>query len=46
MLSVVGHGPSLAAARERAYRGVDYITLDGSHHRKDIAKAVAEAEQA
>ena len=46
VLSVVGHGPSLAFARERAYRGVDYITLDSSHHRKDIAKAVADAEQA
>jgi len=46
VLSVVGHGPSLAAARERAYRGVDYIKLDGSQHRKDIAKAVAEAENA
>jgi phosphoribosylamine--glycine ligase len=45
VLSVVGHGPSLAVARERAYKGVDYITLDGSHYRKDIAKAVAEAEQ-
>lgn len=44
VLSVVGYGPSLAAARERAYRGVDYIKLEGSHHRKDIAKAVAEAE--
>ncbi len=46
VLSVVGYGPSLAAARERAYRGVDYIKLDGSQHRKDIAKAVAEAENA
>lgn len=46
VLSVVGHGPSLAAARERAYKGVDYITLDGAHHRTDIAAAVAKAEQA
>ncbi len=45
VVSVVGHGPSFAFARERAYRGVDYITLDGSHHRKDIAKGVTEAEQ-
>ncbi len=45
VLSVVGHGPSLAFARERAYKGVDYITLEGSHYRKDIAQAVAEAEQ-
>lgn len=46
VLSVVGYGPSLAAARERAYRGVDFITLDGSHHRKDIAKQVAKEEGA
>ncbi len=45
VLSVVGHGPSLAFARERAYKGVDYITLEGSHYRKDIAQTVAEAEQ-
>ena len=46
VLSVVGHGPTLAAARERAYKGVEFITLEGSHHRNDIALAVAEAEQA
>jgi len=46
VLSVVGHGPSLAAARERAYTGVEFITLEGSQHRTDIAKDVAEAEQA
>lgn len=44
VLSVVGQGPTLAAARERAYRGVDYITLDGAHHRTDIALTVAEQE--
>jgi len=43
-LSVVGQGSTLAAARERAYKGVDYITLEGSHHRSDIALAVANAE--
>lgn len=46
VLSVVGQGASLAAARERAYKGVDYITLEGSHHRSDIALAVADAEHA
>jgi len=46
VLSVVGHGPSLAAARERAYTGVEFITLEGSQHRTDIARAVAEAEHA
>ena len=45
VLSVVGQGPTMAAARERAYRGVDYITLDGAHHRADIALTVAEQEQ-
>jgi phosphoribosylamine--glycine ligase len=44
VLSVVGQGPTLAAARERAYKGVDYITLEGSHHRSDIALAVARTD--
>ena len=43
VLSVVGQGATLAAARERAYKAVDYITLEGSHHRSDIALAVASA---
>jgi len=43
VLSVVGVGSGLAQARARAYVGVDAITLDGSHHRSDIAKTVAEA---
>ena len=37
VLSVVGRGATLAAARERAYAGVDLISLPGSHHRTDIA---------
>jgi phosphoribosylamine---glycine ligase len=41
VLSVVGTGPDLAAARTRAYAGVDRITLAGSHHRRDIALAAA-----
>lgn len=45
VLSVVGHGPTLAAARERAYKGVEFITLEGFHHRTDIALAAAEAER-
>ena len=45
VLSVVGHGPTLAAARERAYKGVEFITLEGFHHRTDIALSAAEAEQ-
>ena len=41
VLSVVGTGPDLAAARAEAYRLVDRVELTGSHHRSDIAlKAV------
>jgi phosphoribosylamine--glycine ligase len=41
VLSVVGTGPDLAAARAAAYTAVDCISLVGSHHRSDIAKAAA-----
>ena len=41
VLSVVGLGADLAAAREAAYAGVDRIDLPGSHHRRDIASAAA-----
>ena len=37
VLSVVGVGPDVDAARETAYRGVERISLRGSHHRSDIA---------
>jgi phosphoribosylamine--glycine ligase len=37
VLSVVGRGADLAAARARAYAGVAKIRLEGSHHRTDIA---------
>jgi phosphoribosylamine--glycine ligase len=37
VLSVVGTGPSLAAARDEAYRLVGLVELTGSHHRSDIA---------
>lgn len=40
VLSVVGVGTDLAAARTAAYAGVDRIALDGSHHRTDIAARV------
>jgi phosphoribosylamine--glycine ligase len=43
VLSVVGTGPGLAIARERAYEGVALIDLPGSHHRGDIALKAAEA---
>jgi len=36
VLAVVGLGESLAAARERAYAGVERIRLEGSQHRTDI----------
>jgi phosphoribosylamine--glycine ligase len=42
VLSVVGTGADLAAARATAYAGVDRIALAGSHHRSDIARAAAE----
>jgi phosphoribosylamine--glycine ligase len=37
VLSIVGTGPDLATARDRAYAGVDAIHLLGSQHRTDIA---------
>ena len=39
VLSATAVGPDLAAARDAAYALVDAITLDGSHHRTDIALA-------
>lgn len=41
VLSVVGVGADLAAARAAAYAGVAQIELAGSHHRTDIAAAAA-----
>jgi len=41
VLSVVGRGGDLGAARERAYAGVAAIDLPGSHHRSDIAAAAS-----
>jgi phosphoribosylamine--glycine ligase len=43
VLSVTSRGETLAAARERAYEAVDLIHINGSHHRRDIAKAAADA---
>jgi phosphoribosylamine--glycine ligase len=37
VVSVVGLGPDIAAAREAAYQGIAGIDLDGSQHRTDIA---------
>ncbi len=41
VLSVVGVGADLEKAREVAYGGVGAITLEGSHHRSDVARAAA-----
>lgn len=42
VLSVVGVGADLAAARAAAYAGVGRIELAGSHHRGDIALAASQ----
>ncbi len=44
VLSVVGVGPDLTAAREQAYERVGRIHLAGSHHRSDIAARAARGE--
>ena len=41
VLSVTAVGAHLHEARERAYTAVDLITLEGSHHRRDIAAKAA-----
>ncbi len=42
VLSATAAGPTLTAAREAAYALVNGITLEGSHHRTDIALAAVE----
>jgi phosphoribosylamine---glycine ligase len=42
VLSVVGTGPDLVAARDAAYTLVKSIRLPGSHFRSDIGLAAAE----
>jgi phosphoribosylamine--glycine ligase len=37
VLSVTATGPTLAAARDAAYRLVDKVDLPGGQHRTDIA---------
>ncbi|HEX8519410.1 MAG TPA: phosphoribosylamine--glycine ligase [Pseudonocardia sp.] len=46
VLSVVGTGPDLAAARDDAYRRLAGVRLAGAHHRGDIALRAARAEVA
>ncbi len=41
VLSVVGIGADLAAARDVAYAGVSAVVLEGSRHRSDVAAAAA-----
>lgn len=42
VLSVVGLGTTFAQARDRAYRGIAEIGLEGGQHRTDIAAGVVE----
>ena len=44
VLSVVGTGADLAAARAEAYDRLDRVHLAGSHHRTDIAERAAKGE--
>ena len=44
VLDVVGFGPTIAAARTRAYDGVRGISFSGMHYRNDIAAAAAKEE--
>ena len=44
VLSVTATGDDLAAARAAAYAVVDEITLDGSHHRTDIALKASQGQ--
>jgi phosphoribosylamine--glycine ligase len=46
VLSVVGSGEDLAAARAEAYRRVAEIKLPGSHYRSDIGLAAVEGRVA
>jgi phosphoribosylamine--glycine ligase len=46
VLSVVGTGPDLAAARDDAYRRLGRVHLAGSHHRTDIALRAVRGEVA
>jgi phosphoribosylamine--glycine ligase len=44
VLSVVGTGPDLAAARADAYARVEGVHLAGSHHRTDIGLRAEKGE--
>jgi len=38
VLAVTGHGPTVAAAREHAYKAAELVAWRGMHHRSDIAQ--------
>lgn len=40
VMTVVGRGPDLAAARDRAYAAIERMGLNGLHYRRDIAAKV------
>jgi phosphoribosylamine--glycine ligase len=46
VLSVLGAGPDLDAARAQAYERLSHIRLRGAHHRTDIALAAAQGRVA
>ena len=41
VLSITAQGESLAQARNRAYKAIDRISIEGAHHRSDIGLAAA-----
>ena len=45
ILSITGIGVDLTEARDRAYRGISQISLDGSFYRTDIALNASVAEK-
>ena len=44
VLAVVGLGVDLEDAREKAYAGIEEISLEGGQYRKDIAAKAARGE--
>jgi phosphoribosylamine--glycine ligase len=44
VLDIVGFGPTIAAARARAYEGVRRVGFSGMQFRNDIAAAAAKEE--
>jgi phosphoribosylamine--glycine ligase len=44
VLDIVGFGPTIAVARDRAYEGVHRVAFAGMQFRNDIAAAAAKEE--